>query len=97
MFTLSHLATWIAVGLVGGSLAGLVATRQRSGFGLPANVALGCVGAMVGGAMFGIFGLLPVLDSIVVSLRDIVAAFIGSLIVLAAIWLWSLRNCPHDS
>jgi uncharacterized membrane protein YeaQ/YmgE (transglycosylase-associated protein family) len=97
MFTLAHLATWIAVGLIGGSLAGLVATRQRSGFGLLTNVALGCAGAMVGGAVFGLFGLFPNLESIAISLRDVVAAFVGSLIVLAAIWLWGLRKRPLDS
>ena len=97
MFTLTHIATWIAVGLAGGSLAGLVVTRQRSGFGILANVALGCAGAMVGGAVFGLFGLLPSLEAIVVSLRDVVAAFVGSLIVLVAIWLWGLRSRPRES
>jgi hypothetical protein len=38
--------------------------------------------------LFRIFGFLPTLDKITISLRDIVAAIVGSLIVLVALWLW---------
>jgi hypothetical protein len=38
--------------------------------------------------IFRLFGLFPRLDKIAISLRDIVAAFLGSLILLAALWLW---------
>jgi hypothetical protein len=37
--------------------------------------------------LFRLFNLFPGLDKVSVSLRDIVAAVAGSLIVLAAIWL----------
>jgi drug/metabolite transporter superfamily protein YnfA len=43
----------------------------------------------VGGLLFRLFGILPALDGIAISLRDVVAAFGGSLIVLAALWLWN--------
>ena len=33
-------------------------------------------------------GLFPNLDWISISLRDVVAAFVGSLILLAALWAW---------
>jgi uncharacterized membrane protein YeaQ/YmgE (transglycosylase-associated protein family) len=49
---------------------------------------LGLAGAIVGGLPFRLLRLLPGLDQISISLRDVVAAFVGSLIVLAAIWLW---------
>ncbi|BAM87595.1 transglycosylase associated protein, putative [Bradyrhizobium oligotrophicum S58] len=91
MFTIAHAATWLVVGLVGGSLAGMLVKGRKAGFGLLANIGLGCVGAVIGGALFAMFGLFPGLDSIVISLRDVVAAFAGSLVVLAAIWLWSAR------
>ena len=48
---------------------------------------MGLVGALLGGLSFRLFGLFPRLDAISVSLRDIVAAVIGSLIVLLAVWL----------
>ena len=67
------------------------------GIGLLTNIGLGCAGAVVGGALFTAFKLLPGLDAIVISLRDVVAAFIGSLVVLAAVWLWNARSGgdPH--
>ena len=49
---------------------------------------LGLAGAIVGGLLFRLLGLLPGLDQIAISLRDVVAAFVGSLIVLAGIGLW---------
>jgi len=88
MLTLAEVIVWIVMGLVGGSLAGLLITRDRKGFGLVRNMGLGLAGAIVGGLLFRLLGLLPGLDQIAISLRDVVAAFAGSLIVLAAIWLW---------
>jgi uncharacterized membrane protein YeaQ/YmgE (transglycosylase-associated protein family) len=88
MPTLAEFIVWIVMGLLGGSLAGLVITRERKGFGLVRNTGLGLVGAILGGLLFRQLGLFPGLDRISISLRDVVAAFVGSLIVLAAIWLW---------
>jgi uncharacterized membrane protein YeaQ/YmgE (transglycosylase-associated protein family) len=69
-------------------LAGLIITRERKGFGILRNLGVGLVGALVGGLVFRLFGIFPGLDKIAISLRDIVAALIGSLLVLALIWLW---------
>jgi uncharacterized membrane protein YeaQ/YmgE (transglycosylase-associated protein family) len=88
MPSLAQFITWIVMGLLGGSLAGLIITRERKGFGLARNLGLGLAGAIVGGLLFRLLGLLPGLDQISISLRDVVAAFVGSLIVLAAIGLW---------
>ncbi len=92
MITFAHAATWLVVGLIGGSLAGMLVKGRKAGFGFLANIGLGCAGAVIGGALFALFGLFPGLESIVISLRDVVAAFVGSLVVLAAIWLWSTRG-----
>ena len=67
---------------------GLIITRERKGFGLARNMGLGLAGAIVGGLLFRLLGFLPGLDQISILLRDVVAAFVGSLIVLAAIGLW---------
>ena len=88
MPSLAQFITWIVMGLLGGSLAGLMVTRERKGFGLARNMGLGLAGAIVGGLLFRLLRLLPGLDQISISLRDVVAAFVGSLIVLAAIGLW---------
>lgn len=88
MFTLSNLVTWIVVGLIGGTLAARLATWERAGFGLWSNLALGCAGAVVGGALFELFNLLPDLDKVSISARDLLAAVIGSFVVLGLRWAW---------
>jgi uncharacterized membrane protein YeaQ/YmgE (transglycosylase-associated protein family) len=82
------LIVWAVIGLIGGTLAGRLIKWDREGFGLLRNLGLGLVGALIGGFLFRLLGLFPRLDRISVSLRDIVAAVVGSLIVLAAIWCW---------
>ena len=88
MPSVDQFIVWIVVGLLGGSLAGLLVTWDRAGLGFLRNMGVGLVGALVGGLIFRLFGLLPGLDKIAISLRDIVAALVGSLLVLAAFWLW---------
>jgi uncharacterized membrane protein YeaQ/YmgE (transglycosylase-associated protein family) len=88
MPSIDQLIVWIVVGLLGGGLAGALMTWERGGFGLLRNLALGLAGALVGGLLFRVFGIWPALDKIAISLRDVVAAFVGSLVVLAALWIW---------
>jgi uncharacterized membrane protein YeaQ/YmgE (transglycosylase-associated protein family) len=88
MPTLAQVIVWIVVGLIGGSLAGFAMTWERRGFGLGRNVVVGLAGALVGGFLFRLFGLFPALDQVTISLRDVVDAFIGSLIIVAAYWVW---------
>ena len=88
MPSLDQVIVWVIVGLLGGSLAGLVITRERKGLGVLRNLGVGLVGALVGGLLFRVLGIFPGLDRVAVSLRDVVAALIGSLLVLAVIWLW---------
>jgi uncharacterized membrane protein YeaQ/YmgE (transglycosylase-associated protein family) len=88
MPSVDQFIVWIIIGLLGGSLAGLLITRQRKGFGHLRNLGVGLAGALVGGLVFRMLGLFPGLDKIAISLRDIVAAVVGSLIVLTALWLW---------
>ena len=88
MPSIDQFIVWIIVGLLGGSLAGLVITRDRKGLGLIRNLGLGLVGALVGGLLFRVLGLAPGLDRVAISLRDVVAAFVGSLIILVALWMW---------
>lgn len=87
MPSIDQLVVWIVVGLIGGALAGRIVTWDKQGFGLWSNLGLGLVGALVGGLLFRFFGIWPNLDKFSVSLRDIVAAVIGSLIVLIVMWL----------
>ena len=86
--TFAEFLTWLIVGLLGGTAAGVVVNRMRRGYGFFINLVLGCLGAIVGGLLFHIFTILPDLDSISISLRDLVSAFVGSLVVLALVWIW---------
>ena len=92
MPTVSQLIVWAVVGLLGGSLAGLLITWDRKGFGFFRNLAVGLVGALLGGLLFRLFGLFPGLATIAISLRDIVAALLGSMIVLFALWIWQVSK-----
>jgi len=90
----TQVIVWALVGAIAGSLVGLIVKRERHGFGVPANLGLGLAGALVGGLLFRLFGLFPGLDQITVSLRDVVAAVVGSLIVLAALWVKNRETPP---
>jgi uncharacterized membrane protein YeaQ/YmgE (transglycosylase-associated protein family) len=90
-----QLIVWVIVGLLGGSLAGLVITWDREGFGRIRNLGLGLAGALIGGFLFRLLGLFPGLDKIAISLRDVVAAFVGSLLILAGLWLWQRFRTPQ--
>lgn len=70
MPSLDQLIVWIIVGLLGGSLAGLLVMPERRGFGIFRNLSVGLIGALVGGLLFRLFGLFPGLDNVVISLRD---------------------------
>ena len=83
-----NVLTWLIVGLAGGSLAALALTGRMRGFGVLRNLALGVTGALVGGVVFTLFALFPNLDRISISVRDLLAAFLGSLVVFLLHWVW---------
>ena len=86
--TVDQWIVWIVVGLIGGSLAGLIVKRDREGFGIIRNLGLGLAGALVGGLLFRLLRLWPNLDQIAISLRDVVSALVGSMLVLVGLWAW---------
>ena len=90
--TLSQIIVWLIVGAAGGTLAGAIVRWQRTGFGWWSNLGIGLVGALVGGLLFRLFGILPGLENISISLRDVVSAFAGSILFLAGLWFWQRRQ-----
>jgi uncharacterized membrane protein YeaQ/YmgE (transglycosylase-associated protein family) len=85
------LLVWALVGWFIGSLAGRLATRQREGYGRWGNLVIGMLGAVIGGLLFRILGIDFGLGAIQVSLADLLAALLGSLICIAVWALWRRR------
>jgi uncharacterized membrane protein YeaQ/YmgE (transglycosylase-associated protein family) len=78
---------WLIVGALAGSLAGMVVKRHRAGFGRILNLAVGLVGAVIGGMLFKVLHVkLGIVGSIIITSEEVVEAFIGALIFLALVW-----------
>ena len=73
-----HLMWLLIIGVLAGWMAGLV-TRGR-GFGLLGDMAVGVVGAWLGGAVLHVFGLYSV-----GFIGSLITALIGAVILLALI------------
>jgi uncharacterized membrane protein YeaQ/YmgE (transglycosylase-associated protein family) len=86
-FNLDEVIAWLIVGALAGSLAGMIVTRHRAGFGRIINLAVGLIGAVIGGVLFKLFHLdLGVVGSITITSEEVVESFIGALIFLAIVW-----------
>jgi len=85
---LPHVVVWIIVGILAGSVTGMIVKGDRRGFGVFRNLGLGMAGALLGGLLFRIFRLFPNLDKFSLSVRDVISALIGSALVLLILWVW---------
>jgi len=84
--TFGEILIWLIVGGLIGSSVGRLVTRSKKGYGRVPNLFLGLVGAVVGGVVFEIFSIDLGLGDLSVSFEDLIAAFVGSALVLATIW-----------
>ena len=84
---LGKVIVWLIIGALAGTLAGRLVTLSKEGFGTWTNIGIGMVGAVVGGFLFGLFGVDFGLAEIKISLADLISAFIGSLLCIVAWWL----------
>lgn len=73
---------FILIGIVAGALAGKL--MRGGGFGWILNLLLGIAGGVLGGWLFGLFGIYT--DSLIVSL---ITSTVGAIVVL---WIASLVN-----
>jgi uncharacterized membrane protein YeaQ/YmgE (transglycosylase-associated protein family) len=81
--TLGQIITWLVIGFIAGVLANLLV--RGHGRGCLTSIVLGLIGAVVGGFIFSILGIriFGALDlHFTVAWADIIAAFIGALLVL---------------
>jgi len=85
--TIGKIIVWMVVGALAGTLAGRLATFSKTGYGLLTNMALGMIGALVGGGLFRLFKIDFGLGELKVTFEDLISAFAGSLLCLAIWWL----------
>jgi uncharacterized membrane protein YeaQ/YmgE (transglycosylase-associated protein family) len=69
--------SWIILGLIAGFIGSKIVDSQGQGFWL--NIALGIVGAVVGGFLFGLFGASGVTG---LNVWSMIVAIAGSIVVL---------------
>ena len=69
--------SWIILGLIAGFIGSKIVNKQGQGFWL--NIALGIIGALVGGFLFSLFGATGVTG---LNIWSMIVAIIGSVVVL---------------
>ena len=69
--------SWIILGLIAGFIGSKIVERQGQGFWL--NIALGIIGALVGGFLFSFFGSSGVTG---LNVWSMIVAIVGSIVVL---------------
>ena len=69
--------SWIILGLIAGFIGSKIVDRQGQGFWL--NIALGIIGALVGGFLFSFFGSSGVTG---LNVWSMIVAIVGSVVVL---------------
>jgi uncharacterized membrane protein YeaQ/YmgE (transglycosylase-associated protein family) len=69
--------SWIILGLIAGFIGSKIVDREGQGFWL--NIALGIVGALVGGFLFDLFGASGVTG---LNIYSMIVAIVGSVAVL---------------
>jgi uncharacterized membrane protein YeaQ/YmgE (transglycosylase-associated protein family) len=69
--------SWIILGLIAGFIGSKIVDQQGQGFWL--NIALGILGALVGGFLFSLFGSTGVTG---LNIWSIIVAIVGAVVVL---------------
>ena len=69
--------SWIILGLIAGFIGSKIVNRQGQGFWL--DIALGIIGALVGGYLFDLFGASGVTG---LNIYSMAVAVVGSIVVL---------------
>ena len=69
--------SWIILGLIAGFIGSQIVSRQGQGFWL--DIALGIVGAIVGGFLFSLFGASGVSG---LNIYSMIVAVVGAVVVL---------------
>ncbi|MHC5011234.1 MAG: GlsB/YeaQ/YmgE family stress response membrane protein [Planctomycetota bacterium] len=80
---LIEVINWLIVGAIAGGFVGMLLTGRKAGYGWLKNLGLGLVGGLVGGVLFvKLIDLDYGMSNIQITLQDLVAAILGTLIVI---------------
>jgi uncharacterized membrane protein YeaQ/YmgE (transglycosylase-associated protein family) len=85
------LIVWLIIGALGGYIAGIIIRDRRRGFGVIGNIVIGLIGALIGGFLFQALGI-TVGSSIQIGGDDVLAAVVGSLILIFVLSLVRIRR-----
>jgi len=90
--TIDQVVAWLIVGALAGSLAGILVTGKKEGFGRLLNLGVGLAGALIGGLLFKLLRInLGLLGDITISLEEVIEGFLGALVLLGVIWVVKKR------
>ena len=85
---LPQIIVWLIVGALAGYLIGMVMTGKKEGYGIFWNLGIGLAGALIGGVLFQLIPIFTELNEISFSLRDLLAALIGSALLMLGFWIY---------
>ena len=88
---IGEIIVWIIVGGFAGTLAGRAVTLKKEGLGRWANFLVGMAGAVIGGMLFRLLRINLGLGELKVTFEDLIAAFVGSLLVIFA-WRFLVKK-----
>jgi uncharacterized membrane protein YeaQ/YmgE (transglycosylase-associated protein family) len=84
---IGQVIVWLIIGGLAGTLAGRLVTFKKEGLGRWTNLAVGLIGALIGGGVFKVFHIDLGLGEIKLTFEDLIAAILGSLLFIALWWL----------
>jgi uncharacterized membrane protein YeaQ/YmgE (transglycosylase-associated protein family) len=94
---IGQIIIWIIVGGFAGTLAGRAVTLKKEGLGRWTNLLVGMAGAVIGGELFRLFRIDFGLGELKVTFADLIAAFLGSLLVIFAWRIIARTKRPKES
>ena len=88
--TWGKVIVWLIVGALAGTTVGRLLTFKKDGFGRWTNLAIGLACALLGGFLFHFLNIDLGFGELKVTFDDLIAAVIGSLLLIFA--GWSIRR-----
>lgn len=95
--TASQIIVWLIIGVLVGPVAAAIVTRDKEGYGRARNIGLGLAGAVLGGLLLGYLPFDLGLSSISISLRDLVNALVGALLLVWLVGLIRKRGAKPEA